>query len=260
LSQTNTSNLLTHGRSTSLADLGLLGLGLGDTLGEDLSILVSSILGSLSVAALEGEAVTLVLKTLRSNETLDLWCLGVWLLALTLWLNLTTDNELADIVILGETEELSDLCSTLGTKALWVDDIGQAWDVGVALLDNAESKDGQVHGDNAATDGFTLALTGAAWAVAGVTLREQETDTGWMHDSLLHWETLLVVTTGDSEDVALELVADGVTWDLGAHALVHEDTELAVIVDLNELLGAIGWVGDVQLHGYGVLTASMSRR
>lgn len=40
---------------------------------------------------------TLVLKTLRSNETLDLRSLGVWLLALALWLNLTTDYELADL-------------------------------------------------------------------------------------------------------------------------------------------------------------------
>jgi hypothetical protein len=40
---------------------------------------------------------TLMLKTLGSDETLDLWCLGVWLLTLTLWLNLTTDNELANL-------------------------------------------------------------------------------------------------------------------------------------------------------------------
>lgn len=40
----------------------------------------------------------LVLKPLRSNETLDLGGLGIWLLAFTLWLNLTTDNELADLI------------------------------------------------------------------------------------------------------------------------------------------------------------------
>jgi hypothetical protein len=41
--------------------------------------------------------VALVLESLWGNETLDLWSLGVGLLALTLWLNLTTDNELADL-------------------------------------------------------------------------------------------------------------------------------------------------------------------
>jgi len=56
-----------------------------------------SILGLLSIAALECDAVALVLQTLGSNQTLDLRGLGVRLLALTLWLNLTTDNELADL-------------------------------------------------------------------------------------------------------------------------------------------------------------------
>jgi len=89
--------LLAHRRGSALAEISSGGLGFGDTLGEDLSVLVSSILGALRVAALECDAVALVLQTLRSNQTLDLWCLGVWLLALTLWLNLTTDNELADL-------------------------------------------------------------------------------------------------------------------------------------------------------------------
>jgi hypothetical protein len=57
----------------------------------------SSILGTLSVASLECDAVTLVLETLWGDETLDLWCLGVWLLALTLWLDLTTNDKLADL-------------------------------------------------------------------------------------------------------------------------------------------------------------------
>lgn len=56
-----------------------------------------SILGLLRVATLQCDAVTLVLKTLGSNQTLDLGGLGVWLLALTLWLNLTANDELADL-------------------------------------------------------------------------------------------------------------------------------------------------------------------
>lgn len=57
----------------------------------------SSILGSLSVTALQRDAVTLVLKTLGSHQALDLGSLGVWLLALTLWLDFTTDDKLADL-------------------------------------------------------------------------------------------------------------------------------------------------------------------
>jgi len=109
------TGLLAHGGSATLAGIILLGLGLRDTLGEDLGVLGGSILGSLSIATLESEAVTLVLQALRSDQTLDLGSLGVWLLALTLRLDLTTDDEFADIVFLGETEELSNLRGTLGT-------------------------------------------------------------------------------------------------------------------------------------------------
>jgi hypothetical protein len=98
-----------------------------------------------------------------------------------------------------------------------VDDISQTGDIGITLLDDAESKDGKIHGDDAATDGLSLALTSTAGAVARVTLGEEEADTGRVHDTLLHGETLLVVSTSDAEDVALELIADGVTGNLSAH-------------------------------------------
>jgi hypothetical protein len=137
-----------------------------------------------------------------------------------------------------------------------VDNVGQAGDVVVALLDDAESKDREVHADDASADGLPLALTSAAGAVAGVAVAEEEADTGGVHDTLLHRETLLVVAAGDLDDVALELVADAVGWDFLTHAAVHEDAELALIVDLDQLLGAIVGVGDVELHlDCGVSTA-----
>ena len=82
---------------------------------------------------------------------------------------------------------------------------------------------------------------------------EEESDTGWVHDTLLHWETLLVVAAGDLEDVSLPFVANAVCWYLVSHAAVHKHTELALIFNLNELLRAIGRVGDVKLHGCSVL-------
>lgn len=55
------------------------------------------ILGSFRVAALERETVTLVLQTLGRDQALDLGGLGVGLLAFTLWLDLATDNKLANL-------------------------------------------------------------------------------------------------------------------------------------------------------------------
>lgn len=120
-----------------------------------------------------------------------------------------------------------------------MDGVGDAGDLVVTLLDDAEGKDGEVHADDATADGLPLALTSATGAVAGVAVSEQETDTGGVHDTLLHRETLLVVAAGDPEDVALELVADGVARDFMTHAAVHEDAELALIFNLDQFLGAI---------------------
>ena len=171
-------------------------------------------------------------------------------------------------------------------------DVGDTWDIGISLLNNGESEDGKVHSDDASTNGLALTLTGSARSVARVALRKEKADTGWVHDSLLHWETLLVVTTGDLEDVSLEFISNGVTWNLSSHTisqsvlcpmrgmrfasvrwldvrhaqssllaqnsttipkceivpLVHEDTELSLIFNLNKLLTAIGREGDVELH------------
>jgi hypothetical protein len=121
-------------------------------------------------------------------------------------------------------------------------DIGKTSDVAVTLLDDDEGKDSQVGTNDASTDRLPLALTSAARAVARMTLGKQQADTSRMHDALLHGETLLVITAGYLEDIAFELVADAVTGDLLTHALLHEDTEAAVIVDFNKLLRAVGWV------------------
>jgi hypothetical protein len=129
-----------------------------------------------------------------------------------------------------------------------VDSVGDAGNVGVSLLDDAESKHGEVHADNAAADTLPLALTSAARAVAGVALSKEKAHTSWVHNTLLHREALLVVAAGDAEDVALKLVADAVARDLLAHTAVHEDAQLAVILDLDQLLRAIVGVGNVELH------------
>ena len=120
-----------------------------------------------------------------------------------------------------------------------MDNVGKTWDVTLTLLDNGESENGQIHTDDATTDRLSLALTSAAWAVAGVACAEEESDTGWVHDTLLHWETLLVVATSDLENVSLPLVSKAVSWNLLSHAALHENAETALLVDFDEFLRAI---------------------
>jgi hypothetical protein len=57
-----------------------------------------------------------------------------------------------------------------------------------------------------------------------LTLFEQNSNSAVDKDTLLHREALLVVTAGDSEGVTLELVAEDLAVDVGAHPPVVEVT------------------------------------
>lgn len=112
-------HLLAHGGCATLTNVSLVGFGFGDTLGQYLSVLVlrhgsvserggylrrsggsrtyGLILDLFGLTTLECSAVALVLKALRGDQSLDLGRLGVRLLALTLGLNLATDDIFADL-------------------------------------------------------------------------------------------------------------------------------------------------------------------
>lgn len=125
------------------------------TLGKQLSIFICCILRGLCSSTLERNSVSLVLETLWCDESLNLGSFGVWLLAFTLWLHFSSNDEftsvdvsihdlncknsckcLPGIIFLVKTKELSDFRSTLGTQSLWLNDISQAWDFTFALFDN----------------------------------------------------------------------------------------------------------------------------
>lgn len=124
-----------------------------DTLGKELCVLISCILGSFRTSSLNGESVSLVLHSLWCDQSLNLWCLGVWLGTLFLWHDFSSNDEFSgrlvsvpssplscinipDIILLGETEELSNLGCSLRAKSLGVDNVGQAWNVAITLLDD----------------------------------------------------------------------------------------------------------------------------
>lgn len=90
----------------------------------------------------------------------------------------TADDELADIVLLVETEEATDLGGTLGTEALGDDGVGEAGELALALLDDAQGENGKVQTGDGTADGLALALTGTAGTVAAVAVGEEQTGTG----------------------------------------------------------------------------------
>jgi len=158
-------------------------------------------------ATVEGTEAAAALQADRSDESLNFGRLGVGFGILLLRaLDLPSDNILSYIVILAQVEELSDLGCTFGTESFGEDVVRQSRDLALALLDDDEGEDGDVGTDDTPTDGLALALTTATRAVARVSIGEEETDTVGKQNTLLHGESLLVVSTRDTDNVTLEFI------------------------------------------------------
>ena len=157
------------------------------------------------------------------------------------------------IIILRQAKELANLRRPLGPQPLRQHLIRQSRNLLLPLLHHTQRQHRQVHRHNTTPHALPLPLARPSGPIAAVARAQQEADARRVHDALLHGETLLVVAAGDFEHVAFELRGDAVAGDLLAHALVHEAAEFAVVFDFDELLGAIGGVGDVELHldGFG---------
>ena len=107
---------------------------------------------------LSSKTSTLVAKNSVSNKTLDLGSL-VSLVAVVF--ELTTDDELGDIVLLGETEELADVAGSLGSETArnGRSFIGQTGNFLFALLHNHQVEDADISTHDAAADRLSLAFT-----------------------------------------------------------------------------------------------------
>ena len=125
---------------------------------------------------------TLALETLRCDQSLDLRGFGVWLLAFLL--DLSANDEFANIILLAQVEQLSDVVGTLGTQAtrasgiyqllmkqrkmfqLLLEHTCETSDVLLAFLNNNARDNAHVGVDDATTSALLFALTLAAWSVA----------------------------------------------------------------------------------------------
>lgn len=109
---------------------------------------------------------TLALQALGGDQALDLGGLERGLLALLL--DLALDHVVADVILLGQVEQLADLAGTLGSEAARAGGVSEALNVIGPLLDDRQGKHAEGRVDNAATGGLLLALATAAAAVARV--------------------------------------------------------------------------------------------
>lgn len=224
------------------------------TLLHALGILNSLLLGGLPLGLVVSPLLAPALQLDGCDQTLDLGSLGMGLATL-LGGDLAPDDKLAHISITGDVEEPAQLGGALWPKAQGDFLVSDTRELLLTLLHNDHIQAGNVGANNAATHRFALALTIGLTATATPALGtngatgQQELDTRVCEDALLHEEALLVLPAGDLDDVALELVAQEATIDILADPLLIEVGQDTDILDVEDLLGAVGGVGDVQLHG-----------
>ena len=125
-------------------------------------------------------------------------------------LELAADHELAHVVLLRQTEQLADVARSLGTQAAGLRGrlVRQTRNLLLALLHDHQVQHADVRTHDAATHRLSLALTLdmigkgedhiATSSVARHAVSEQKAHTVVAQHTLLHGETLLVVSSRDA--------------------------------------------------------------
>merc|ERR1712176_1518942 len=205
----------------SVFGFGFLGVGISGTL-----------VGLVSSFALKGDG---------GDETLNSWGNALWFFAF--FFDGSSDNVLSNRATFVQSEELSDVVSSLGSKSSWDLLISKALDLAITLLDN-----GQVVVHDATTDGFSLTFTGSARSVAFLSFLQEKLDTTNSTNTLFHGESLFVVSSSDTENVAGPFSTEVVGCDFLSHSLVIEMLELLLIVNFKDFLTTRLGISDVEFH------------
>ena len=95
-----------------------------------------------------------------------------------------------------------------------------------------------------------------------LTLLHEDLNSAVDQDTLLHGETLLVISTSDSEGISLELGTENLSVDIGAHSSVREVAATStinhkkvekhylldlIVIDFEDFLLSSSWISDVVL-------------
>ena len=235
--------------------------------------------GVLQSSLLLSQARALVAQGAVRHQTLDLRGL---VSLVTVVLELAANHELSHVVLLRQTEQLADVARSLRAQAARSRRslVRQSGDLLLALLHDHQVQHADVRTHDAATHRLSLALALAlkikhqhyvtTRSVARHAVRQQQAHTVVAQHTLLHRETLLVVSSSDAshsqphaqtlpEDVALELVAEAVALHFLGDSLVHERTatpsrpiprvlQLVLIIDVERLLRTQSGIANVQLE------------
>jgi len=190
----------------------VLGSLLLSVLIEDLVVVRNGLLGSLPSSLLVGLVDSLSSESGVSDQSLDLGSLVSDGLAFLF--DLSSDDESSDIIILGQSEKFSDSGGSLGSESLGLLGVGKTSNGLFTNLDDSKGDDGKIGSDDASSDGLSLSFSSSSRSVASGVFSHQESNSAVGQDTLLHRETLFVVSSHDLNNVSLELVTKGISLNL----------------------------------------------
>jgi hypothetical protein len=190
-------------------------------------------------------ACTLTLNGKRGHKTLDLGSLTT---LNTLLVGIFTSNNIvANIIILGKVEKLADVVCPLGTKTTRYGVIGKSRKCSLSHLGNNKVENSNVLSYNTTAYRLALALTSTALTVTLVPLPHEKTNTGIGKNTLTHGESLLVVSSRDTENVSCILLSKGTSINLLRHSLLVKILKLRLIINFYDLLKASSGGGNIDL-------------
>ena len=131
--------------------------------------------------------------------------------------------------------EFSNARGSLGSESSGLHVIGKSGDVFFSLLDHAEGKACNIGANNASSNGSSLSLSFSLGTVSLGSWSEEKSDSVVGEYTLFHGKSVLIESSVDFENVALELFAEGISLNFLTHSLLEEDSASVVIIDIEAL-------------------------
>jgi hypothetical protein len=118
----------------------------------------------------------------------------------------------------------------------------------LALLDDGDWQALDFRADNASSDGLSLSFSSSFGSVALSARSEEKFESGAGEDTLFHGKTVLIIATGNFEDISLEFVTKWISFNLLPHSFFKENSALIIVIDVDGFSGTVDGVGDGELR------------
>jgi len=148
----------------------------------------------------------------------------------------SSQHVLTHVVFLRQIEQFPDLGRAFRSQSTRNSGIGQAGNILFTFLYDDQTQNRQICVYDAAANRFSLSLTRSSRTIARMALAQQQTDALIRQNALLHRKALLVVSTADTEDISLPLIAQRCSIDFLRQTFIVENANFLFIFEVKDFL------------------------